>query len=199
MGLVSRFFSFYMLVLILGCSIPIDPGMSAFSGGEPTIIFEGCNRKLSKGYLFCETQQASNPTLSKIKLIVPVVSCNSDHCIEYRFIKPDGNFSAQGAIPKGVGEISLPLSAIVGSDSLLSGSEEGEYLLQMRVFFEIGKTQETEVIFGYLRLKIWDQHYAPMGCGSPYKAMTTVISKNCEAQYSSKLRLALCGCPAEGG
>lgn len=192
--------SVFLLSLILGCvSIPIDPGMSALSGGEPTVIFRGCNRKLSKGYLFCETKEASQPTLTQVEIIVPVVQCKKEACIEYRVIKPDGNVSLTGSILQGVSSVVAPLSSWLGHESPLADSDEGEYLLQMRVFFEVGKDQVSESLFGFLRLKVWNEAYFPVPCNSPHHAYTTVINPQCQIQYTSKLRAALCGtCDVEG-
>lgn len=189
-----------MLLLLIGCDdIPdaFDMSMSAMDGGDKTVVFHGCHGGYTHGYLFCRFTDGAMPTQS-LRLTFPKVNCSRKSCIEYRFFRKDGTPGVVAGVPKGETEARIALSDIVGTEGPMGHEENGEYLVQVRVwFYDKHKTEHHMMGEGLVRILILTPGYIPLGCASPEMGWITEIKAGCglQVEHSTTYRSAICGRP----
>lgn len=174
-------------------SFPFDQAVSAADGNDYTVIMSGYGTKSQKGYLFVQLKDTASIDLP-VTLYFPPIQCDRESCIEYRFFRLDGSDGVTGGIPKGKESIEIPLNQILGHEGQANPNDDGEYGLSTRVYFKLADGRETSIKGnGFIRVNILGQDYHAIGCNDPNVAWHLKLSKNCEAQFTTRYRTALCG------
>jgi len=175
------------------CSTLIDPAMSAAKGNDPTVVLRGCGNNIQDiGYVFCRVSDRSSGD-QHITLIVPKVSCSRSSCAEFQVWLKDGTPGFSGGIPKGETDYELSLTDIINHGGEINLSDDGEYLVTVRLFFNVDGNEMTTVSKGYVRLVVLTEGYSAAGCSSPHRVWKHKISNKCYLETTTGYRSAICG------
>lgn len=184
------------LCLLAACAaVPIDSSMSADDGNDSTAFVSACGQPLRAGYVFCRAHAGSDPAAVQVTLVVPKVDCKYDACVEFRVIMRDGSLGYGGAIPKGQTQAVFTLKDVLGNEPAVMKAHDGEYLIAVRSFAGLPGSP-IEILIkhrAFLRLQVLDASYRTLACGDPVKAYGHAIGKDCDAEWSTAGRTALCG------
>lgn len=195
-------FSYLFFILAIGALLmgvsncghfPIDQAVSAEKGNDYVVVLSGYGQASTKGYLFLQANEKAE-TNKPITMTLPNVVCKTDSCAHYQFFRKDGSAGHAGSIKKGQSQISFPLSEIVGHTGLLAADDEGEYSVVVQVLYTGADGQEYSMLGnGFVRVNVLSEAYRPISCGDPSVAWKVSAGVNCQAQFTSAFRTALCG------
>lgn len=173
--------------------IPMDASVSAAEGNDYVVTLSGYGNKSTKGYLFVQANEkaASN---GLVTLTFPNVKCKRDSCVRFQFFRKDGSAGYAGAIPNNQFQTSFPISSLIGHTDPIVSHDEGEYRVVAQVFY-VGTdgTEYSMIGNGFVRLNVLSELYRPVACNDPNIAWKVKAADNCEAQYTTVYRAALCG------
>lgn len=176
----------------------LDLSVSAAEGNDVTSILSGCNEGFHDGYLFCRMKEGADQT-AIIRLHLPKLNCDRDDCVVFQFLRLDGSYGYRGGIPKGKTDAEIPLSKITGSEQGISMNEDGEYGINVAVYFKDADGVERSFRSdGLIRVKVLGAKYQRLGCNDPMTGWDRSLSKQCRAEYSTASRSALCGSCGRG-
>lgn len=187
-------FFFAACVGVSQCSsIPTDTSAIAVEGNDQTIILQAPGGQSQKGYLFLQQNEGTLPS-DVISLIVPKVTCKRDSCVRFKFFRKDGSAGFTAGIPKGDTRFNIKLSDIVGHSDGVSAQDEGEYSAVVQIYFLKDDGFEYSMLQnGFVRLNVLSKGYAPVGCNDPSVAWISRVKDQCEAQFTTAGRSAVCG------
>lgn len=195
---MPKYFAVIALALLcMGASqctqIPFDRSVSAQEGNDYVVILSGFGNKSTKGYLFAQANEKAT-TQGVLTLTFPVVTCKRDSCVRFQFFRKDGSAGYAGALPQGQWSANLKLSDVVGHTDPVVSTDEGEYRVVAQVYY-VGTdgTEYSMIGNGFVRLNVLSELYRPVACNDPNIAWKVKTGDNCEAQYTTVFRSALCG------
>jgi len=177
----------------MGCqSIPMDKGMSAELGNSASVVLCGLGEECRIGMLFAQLPEGT-PTNDEITLKIPKLDCGEKYCARYQVFNPNGMQGKSGGIPDKTQKVTLSLADLVEADEI-SKSTEGEWLITVRMWFADNDGNEMSALgWSFVRINVLDKNYINIGCDDPVVAWRVGLPGGHEAQYTSKLRSALCG------
>ena len=182
----------------MACSqIPLDNSVSASEGHAFTLVLSGCNQKAKSRYLFCEVRESAKPSVD-ITLHLPQVTCAANSCIQVQFTRLDGSFGEAFSVPKGDMFLRVPLSKIIGTEDEMNMGHDGEYQAGVRIHFQgPDGTEYLQSMRGLIRINVLRSDYLPVACNDQMIAWYTPLygtkKTGCHAQWTSKMRSAVCG------
>lgn len=193
----SYLFPMILLIFTLGAAncttFPIDRAISAQGGNDYVAVLSGYGQASRKGYLFLQANERAS-VAQPITMTFPKVDCKRESCVRFQFFRKDGSAGYAGAVAKGQASVSFPLSAILGKETALDSTDEGEYSVISQVYFLAPDGQEYSMIGnGFVRVNVVSVNYRPLACNDPSVAWKSPAGPNCEAQYSTGFRTAVCG------
>lgn len=188
---------FLLIFFLVGCGgkkdLVFDRSISAEQGRDLSLIFKGCGSDFERSYLFCDLQEFTIP-LAEVSIFLPRVDCSRRSCVELRILRPDGSFAYSISISRGNYHVALPIEDIIGESNTIKRIHDGEYRVLAQVFFDDKEGVERSVrLEGLIRVWVRASNYQKMSCNSPHRAWANYLTTNCEAEWSTSGRSALCG------
>ena len=184
-----------MIPLMMGgtCSLRQDTSvLSAAAANDMTLIFSGCSENNRDGMILCRSSSGAGQT-TEITIHMPKLNCDREVCAQLDIVRKDGTIHPLGAIPKGDTALVFKLSQVTGSTGPVTPGMGGPYRVLSEAFYEHEGEEWRVLGVGIIYLLVLKPGYVPLGCGSPDMAWRLKLRKKCEAQYSTKMRTALCG------
>jgi len=177
-------------ILLATCgSFPMDTAVGSFPGNDNGIVFAGYGTVASNGYLYVRAQEDADAN-GAIRILLPNVQCDRPNCVLWQIVRRDGSYGLAGGSN---GVVILRLSDFTERETV-SIEDEGEYRMLMRVYFRDPNGNEASAqLRGLVRISVLKANYRQLGCDDPMTAWRLRISDRCEAQYSTRGRVALCG------
>lgn len=178
-------------------NIPLDNSVSAADGHAFTMVLGGCGENPKSRYLFCEVRESAKPT-GEIIFYFPEATCPAASCIQVQFTRLDGSFGEAYSVPKGDLQLHVQLAKIVGTEEPFTVAQDGEYQAGVRIHFQDHDGNEhIEAMRGLVRVNVLRSDYLPVACNDKMIAWYTPLygpkKTGCYAQWTSKMRGALCG------
>jgi hypothetical protein len=185
-----------LAVVLMGTSrcqtLPIDKALSAERGGAATVVLCGFG-KCSRGLLFVQIQNTSATTAPIELKMDEKYKCGRDACVKFQWFHPDGRQGYSGSIPDGQDTARFKLGDVIASPEVMPDHDD-EWLIKVVVWF---KDNDGEIRkkygFGFLRVNVVAKDYEFLSCGDPSTAWRVELKENCEVDYSTGFRSAICG------
>ena len=167
--------------------------MSAYDAGQNTILFTGGGDGPRRGGLFVEVAEGANPNQNKIYITMPKLNCDRPSCANFDVIRKDGSVFPLGGIPKGEFDLVFTLSELTGLTGPVDLNHGGPYRVLGNAYLQADDGEHRETMRGHIQVVVIKQGYAGLPCNGPDVAWSVGLWKDCSAQYTTKLRTALCG------
>lgn len=189
------------LLLILGlpfligstCEIKQDTSQySAIQGGDLTLVFSGGSEKHRDGIILWKVSEDSNASGS-VSVTIPELNCDRDSCALFNVVRKDGSIYPLGGLKKGQTKITFSLTDLIGHQKNISVSDGGPYRILMEAYYEWDDEEWKVLGSGIVYVLVLKKGYVSLGCNGPDVAWASELEKNCEAQFTTKMRTALCG------
>lgn len=184
------------LIMILCSCASCDPipdtSVGAAEGRDASVILSGCGQRANEGYVFCKVREGALPS-ELIRLTVPSYPCSRDYCAEFIFVNPDGSFGYGSGIRQGQSEFEFSIGDMRRNQSSISISDEAEYAMAVRIYYNQNGVEISSTTRGYVRLHVLRRDYIPLVCNDVSASYKQRLFEGCEVQYSTRLRSKLCG------
>lgn len=205
--------SLLMLTACASCKVKEDSSLlTAHEAGDLTLVLVSPEYGPLDGFAPIRAVEGGRPD-QVVRAVVPAVKCHRDSCISVQVVRKDGGVVPIGSVKKGGNSIDIPLSRLTGLPDEVARADGGPYRVLVDVFQLVAEGSDTlveakqergEVISladferrrqmsGVIYLTVLARGYARLTCGGPDVAYVEKISKTCTAEYSTKMRSALCG------
>lgn len=173
----------------------VDAAPAASEVQDLTVIFQGCGRRPTDGYLFCKLQEGASIDQNKIRIYSPLLTCNRKSCVEFKFLKRDGTEGYAGSIVRDSAYVDVNLSDIVGRPGTILKEQAGEYQIMIRLWWidPTNQVEKTSRADGLVRIWIADSKAQFLACEDPQVGWQLPISTYCRADISTGYRVAMCG------
>lgn len=176
------------------CGINQDTSaMSAYDGGQNTILFTGGGDGPRRGGLFVEVPEGADPTMVKIYITMPKLNCDRSSCASFDVIRKDSSIHPLGAIPKGEFDLSFTLAELTGLSKVVDRDYAGPWIVLGDVFVSASDGEHREVMRGHIEVVVLKRGYVGLNCNGPDVAWSVQLWGGCSGQYTTKGRTALCG------
>jgi len=152
----------------------------------------GCGKRASDGMLHCRLSKGARPS-TRIRVLLPKLSCKRESCAEIAVVRKDGTLVPIGGIPEGKTSYAFPVSKITGDPDVIDKAHGGPYRLLIDAFYQFDGEEWRVKGQGIVYLTVMDRGYKQLACDSPDVQWALKITRQCEAQYSTKFRSTLCG------
>lgn len=207
------------LTACASCKVQEDSSLlSAAEAGDLSVVFVTAEDGPRRGGAFVFATEGGAPEQA-VRVVLPSVKCHRDSCIGVQVVRKDGTIIPIGGAKKGSNSVDIPLSKLTALHDEVQRSDGGPYRVLIDVFLLIPQgvdvlaleedTEDEEeghrgetVVFkdmerhrqavGVIYLNVLARGYARLTCGGPDTAYIEKIDSNCRAEYSTKLRSALC-------
>lgn len=171
------------------CKVKEDSSeLSAVRGNDLTILMstdgDGNRKGLAHVYL------VENGGPKKITVFVPGVSCPEDSCVSLHGVQQDGSLLPIDSVAKDQNKVEFDSDVLTGDVTL---DDSGPYRLLMKITQTIDGEEYLRLGRGVVYVTVLAKGYARLVCNSSDVAYIGEISSECSAQYTTKLRSALCG------
>lgn len=198
MRLIAFFFwSISFVVGLGGCASHqaprvLDQSVSAHEAKDLTVIFEGCGKEPTDGFLFCRLPVGSR-ALDSIRMYFPRVNCDRVSCIRYQLLTATGGLGPSGTVDKQETVVEIPASEFLGVSSPLEAKDGGERQVLVRLWYTDKEGQERSMFaHGVVYFWIVDSGYQTLACKDPEAGWEIGFSETCHAYFSTGFRTSVC-------
>lgn len=181
-----------LAVACLGSSCKIKEDSSKLTGTDGrdlAVVLSTDEDGHRRGLAHIYTRDGSDGS-EKITLTLPTVKCPSESCIEVLGIDQAGNLIPIDSLPKGENKVEFELKTLTGDVSL---TDSGPYRLLINVTQTIDGEEYLRRAKGVIYVTVLVRGYSRVSCNSGDIAYSEEIKSGCEAQYTTKMRSAICG------
>lgn len=191
---MKKLYPLLLLFIFLGASCKVKEDTSPITpieADDKTVVFVTRGDGPRKGLTHVLTYENALPNQT-IKVVGPEVSCQRDSCLEVSLITKDGEIVPIGGIEEGKTSISFPISKLTRNPDVVVKGDGGPHRVIMDVYAKIDGSNYHRLAQGVIYLTVLSEGYKQLSCNGPDVAFTTKLDKYWEAQFTSKLRSAIC-------
>lgn len=167
--------------------------MSARDAGQPTIIFSGGGDGPRRGGIFVEVPEGARPEAVMLTITMPKLNCERESCATFDVVRKDGTIYPIGGIPKGQYDLVFALSAVTGATAPVTRQIAGPYRILGDAYLQADDGEHRALLEGIVYVTVLKAGYVGLGCNGPDVAWSVGLWSGCSAQFTTKMRTALCG------
>ena len=198
--MIKRLLMIALILPLLGgtCSIKQDTSiLSAVQANDLSLIFSGCSDSHRDGLILCRSSEGATPS-TVITVTMPDFDCDRESCTSLSVIRKDGTIHPLKSFPEGETTAHFTLADVIGSNNPMFPSVAGPYRIVSESFYEQDGQEWKIQGVGIIYLLVLKPGYMTLGCGSPNMAWREDLGDNCKAEFSTKMRSAICGEKCDG-